>query len=266
MADPNDPETDTRENPDHFLVGRLPKGDRLETDRGPRYKETPPPDVLTGPTPPAVAEPFNAVTATFFVLIALVWGRKVIRAGVERHPFVACCLPILLVGGIGGTLYHAFRSRFVYFLLDVIPISLLGLAGSIYLLYRVGRRSGWVRLGGYTGGAAVVYAVVNGVLFRLLPESLLKNNANLRVNLSYGSLALIVLIPLGFVLVRTRFRHGALVAAALASFAVAWFCRLVDGTGLADLPMGTHWLWHTFGAATTALVIEYFFRLEGEEI
>ena len=54
--------------------------------------------------------------------------------------------------------------------------------------------------------------------------------------------------------------------AALASFAVAWFCRLVDGTLMSDLPMGTHWLWHTFGAITTALMIEYFYRLEREEV
>jgi hypothetical protein len=39
----------------------------------------------------------------------------------------------------------------------------------------------------------------------------------------------------------------------------------VDRTGIVDLPMGTHWLWHTFGAVTTALMIEFFFRLEQEE-
>ena len=67
MADPNQtPPADTRANPDHFLVGQLPRGDRLETDRGPRYKETPPIEVLTGPNPPAVAEPYNAVTAALF--------------------------------------------------------------------------------------------------------------------------------------------------------------------------------------------------------
>ena len=30
------------------------------------------------------------------------------------------------------------------------------------------------------------------------------------------------------------------------------------------LPMGTHWLWHTFGAISTALVVEYFYLVEGE--
>jgi hypothetical protein len=257
---------DRADNPDHFLVGKLPPGHRLPTDGGPIYKETPAVEVLLGPNPPAVAEPYNAVTAAFFILISAVWAGRVLRAGVEKHPFVAGMLPILLVGGIGGTLYHAFRTRFVYFLLDVLPISLLGLAGAIYLLVRVGKRAGWRRLAAYGAGAVAVYLFLNGVIFRGLLRGALAGNPQLAVNLSYASLAVVLLVPLGFVLARTRFRHAALVLAALASFAVAWFCRLVDGTGLADLPMGTHWLWHTFGAVTTALVIEYFFRLEREEV
>ena len=40
-------------------------------------------------------------------------------------------LPLLLVGGIGGTLYHGLRSSKANFLLDVIPIYLLGLIVTI---------------------------------------------------------------------------------------------------------------------------------------
>lgn len=255
--------TERGDNPDHFLVGRLPRGDRLPTDGGPRYKETPALEVLTGPNPPAVAEPFNAVTASFFVLIAVAWGGRVLRAGVDKHPFVASMMPVLLAGGIGGTLYHAFRSRFAYFLLDVVPISLLGLAGGVYLAVRLWRRKGWL----YLFASAGAYAAMNALfLFLLAPVPALARFRTLAVNVSYASLAVVVIIPLVAILVRTRFRHGGLVVAALASFAVAWFCRLVDGSGLTDLPMGTHWLWHTFGAVTTALTVEYFFRLEREGV
>ena len=31
-----------------------------------------------------------------------------------------------------------------------------------------------------------------------------------------------------------------------------------------DLPMGTHWRWHVFGAVTTQALYEYFYRLEGD--
>jgi hypothetical protein len=252
------------DNPDHFLVGAV--SGRLKTDGGPRYKETPLEEVLTGPNPPYIAEPYNAATAALFILIAVIWGWRVLKAGVRNHPFVASCLPILLVGGIGGTLYHASRSQFIYFLLDVIPISLLGLAGSIYLLVRIGSHAGWQRLVGYGLGAISVYLFLNGFLFRGLLKSALAHHPQLTVNLSYASLAAIVIIPLIFVLVRTRFRHGTLVAGAIVSFGIAWFCRLVDQSMMTDLPMGTHWLWHLFGALTTAMMIEYFFRLEQEEV
>ena len=47
----------------------------------------------------------------------------------------------------------------------------------------------------------------------------------------------------------------------LACFGHAWFFRLVDNVGLVNIPMGTHWLWHTYGAACTVFIFEYFYRL-----
>ncbi|MFO0851726.1 MAG: hypothetical protein U0871_24650 [Gemmataceae bacterium] len=239
---------------DHFLVGRLP--DRMP-DRGPRYKETPPDH--HAPTAPPVAEPWNAVTAALFVVIVIGWVVR-LRGRLRDYPFLAGCLPILLAGGVGGTLYHAYRTRLAYFLLDVIPIQLLGLAGSIYLTTRLVHGAKLWRVLGIAVGLLVVFAAVNEGLFRLLNLPL----RNLRVNLNYAALALIILVPLGVVLVRTRFRHVGWVAGGLASFAIAWFCRLIDGTPYDTLPMGTHWLWHTFGAVTTQATMEYFYRIEGE--
>src|SRR5690349_15240074 len=101
--------TTTQEpEPDHFFLGRLP--DRLP-DGGPRYKETPP-----DPTLVSVAEPYNAVTAALFLVIVLAWGWR-LWGRFGRYPFLAACGPILLAGGIGGTLYHAFRTQRAYFLL-----------------------------------------------------------------------------------------------------------------------------------------------------
>jgi hypothetical protein len=28
--------------------------------------------------------------------------------------------------------------------------------------------------------------------------------------------------------------------------------------------MGCHWLWHTFGAISTAMMIQFFYKVEGE--
>jgi hypothetical protein len=144
----------------------------------------------------------------------------------------------------------------VYFWLDVIPIQLLALAGAVYLTVRMWRRSGWL----YVVGAVAVYLGTSYTLFQLVPL----RNRHVAVNLNYAALAVMILLPMALALVKTRFRHGGWVAAALVSFVIAWFFRLVDLKMGAYLPMGSHWLWHTFGAVTTALLIEFYYRVEGE--
>jgi hypothetical protein len=245
----------TRPEPDWGLVGAQPN--RLP-DRGPRYAETPTDPYA--PDAPLIAEPYNAATAALFVVIVAYWLVR-LRGRYRRFPFLVSCLPVLLVGGIGGTLYHAFRTRQTYFFLDVLPISFLGLAGALYLTFRLGRWHGWVRVGAYAVGAILSYVLVNGLIFRTLR---FEQFPNLPVNLSYASLALVVLIPLFGVLIYTKFRWAGLVWAGLACFAIGFFCRLVDRTPYGDLPMGTHWLWHLFGAACTQFLIAYFYRLESE--
>lgn len=234
--------------PDYGLLtsGRMP-------DLGPRYTETPADPTAAGA--PLIAEPWNAVTASFFVVIVVAWLWR-LRGRYRDYPFLMSCLPVLLAGGIGGTLYHALRTSVVFFLLDVVPIMLLGLAGSVYMAIRLPRWLAWKAL----GGAFLAYIAVNGV-FRMLPNQ----SVQWAVNISYASLACLIMTPLALVLIRTQFRHGAWVAAGLVSFVIAWFFRLVDSQIGPYLPMGSHWLWHTFGAITTALLIEYFYRVEGEK-
>lgn len=233
------------------LTGRLP-------DRGPRYQETPADPYAADA--PRIAEPWNAGTASLFVVIVLAWLRRV-RGRYTKFPFLLSCLPILFVGGVGGTLYHATRTRSLYFYLDVLPISVLGIAGAAYLAVRLWKRRGYaylvVALLGYVGLSTLFFAV-------LAPMPAFREFRTLGVNVTYAALATVLLVPLGVTLWRTRWRHVGLVAAALASFGIAWFMRLVDGSPLVDLPMGTHWLWHTFGAVTTWFVVEYFYRVEGE--
>lgn len=230
-----------------ILMGRL-------ADGGPRYTETPP--ELAGRL---VAEPWNAATAALFILITLLWMWR-LRGRYRQFPFLTCGLPILLAGGIGGTLYHATRASRLFFLLDVIPISLLGLGGAVYAALRLWGRRGWW----YLPAVALTYLAVNGLLFRTLPPA--GGNVQLRVNLSYATLAAILLVPIAFILIQTRFRNGGWIVAGLLSFTIAWFFRLVDqGIGL-YLPMGSHWLWHAFGAVATWCLIEYFYRLEATAV
>jgi len=233
-----------------LLNGRMPDG-------GPRYVETPLDPFADGA--PLVAEPWNTVTATFFIWIALYWLWRV-RGRLRDFPFLVACMPILLAGGVGGTLFHGTRAARFFFLLDVIPISLLGLAGGLFMASRLmGKRPPLTRLA-VLCGVIVFYAVVNRLFFAALGPM----NRQLIINLSYASLASIVLLPVILVLWKTRFRHGGWVVAGTLSFAIAWVARLVDQYSADYLPMGSHWIWHTFGALTTAFIVTYFYRVEAE--
>lgn len=226
--------------------GRLPDG-------GPAYVETPADPYAPGA--PLVAEPWNTVTASFFIWIAVAWLWRV-RGRYRELPFLVSCLPILLAGGVGGTLFHGTRRSQVFFLLDLIPISLLGLAGAAFMAYRyVGRRRAWVLV-----LLLVFYTVCNRLFFVAVGPV----NRQLSINLSYASLAVLVLTPVGLVLWRTRFRHGGWVVAGATSFALAWFFRLYDQHSATHLPMGSHWLWHTFGAISTAAMVQFFYKVEEE--
>jgi hypothetical protein len=218
--------------------------DRL-ADWGPRYTETPPGD---GPFERTLAEPWNTVTASLFIWLVLFWAWRT-RGKFHQHPFFTACLPILFAGALGGTLFHARRSSPTFFLLDILPIYGLGLLISLFL---------WIRLEPKLRYLLGMVAMLG--LLQVLGQW--KLPTQWAVNLSYASLALIVLLPLGVLLGRTGFRDASWVYASLACFAVAWVCRIVDT--LKPLPMGTHWLWHIFGAATTWTLGEYVYRREGQ--
>src|SRR5205814_194316 len=81
MADPNEPTA----GPDPFFV--TDQANRL-ADGGPRYKETPP-----DPAVVPVAEPWNAITASLFILLVLVWVWR-LWGRFGRFPFLSSCLPI----------------------------------------------------------------------------------------------------------------------------------------------------------------------------
>jgi hypothetical protein len=218
-------------------------------DGGPLYAETPAEIRAHAEFSGSVAEPWNAATAFLFVLIVAFWAVR-LRGRIVHFPFLALSLPLLLVGGFGGTLYHGLRSWKGYFLMDVIPIYLLGLIVTIYW---------WIRLGPRLRDLLAMLVVL-GILQLLgvwqLPTAW-------AINLSYAMLAMLILAPLSVVLIRTRGRHAGWVATALVSFAIGWFCRIADYWDPPLLPMGTHWLWHTFGALTTAALTEYVFLIEG---
>jgi hypothetical protein len=214
-------------------------------DGGPPYVET---DFTR-----RLVEPCNAITAAIFIGIVVYWLWRM-RGHYREHLFICVCMPILLAGGIGGTIYHALRAHYVFFLLDVIPIGLLVVMGSIYL---------WIRLRPKWWHLVILAAIVS--VFPLL--FVFHVETHLAIVLHYIALALLVLVPVAIVLMRTRFRHVNLIKLTLVCFGFAILFRFIDPLSAPILPgLGTHWLWHIGGAVTTVVLAEYFYRLETEPI
>jgi hypothetical protein len=215
-------------------------------DGGPRYVETPvDPDHFSG----LVAEPWNTGSALLFIIIAGGWAWA-LRGRYRDHPFLTMCLPILATGGIGGVLYHGLRIYRVFFLMDVIPIFVLGLTVTLWL---------WIRLGPrllHLLGLIALLALLQSIARYQLPRQW-------AINVSYGSLAVLILAPVVLSMVRTKFRHAGWVYTSVACFAIAWIFRISDTVRPPLLPMGTHWLWHTFGALTTLSLSIYVYHIEG---
>lgn len=214
-------------------------------DGGPNYVETPPDlERFTG----SIAEPWNTASAALFVIIPIVWA-LFLRGRYRERPFLVACLPILATGGIGGVLFHGLRTVAFYRFLDVVPIFILGLGVSVWL---------WIRLG------PKLHHLVGMIAFLgfLQLQAFFQLPIHWAINISYAALAAIVLIPLILALLRTRFRYAGWVYSALAFFAIAILCRGADPVRPPLLPMGTHWLWHTFGALTAASLSIYVYRIE----
>jgi hemolysin III len=91
--------------------------------------------------------------------------------------------------------------------------------------------------------------------------SILEMPRAMRPVAGYPTLAISILLPVIWNLVRERWADGGLVLAALAVFVGAVGFRSIDGRWLVEtLPMGTHWLWHSLGAASVHLLIVYIWR------
>ncbi|MEL7532174.1 MAG: hypothetical protein AAFN10_12730, partial [Bacteroidota bacterium] len=99
----------------------------LSRDNGPIYTET--------NLDQLIVEPWNAASAIIFVFIALYWLVR-LKNQIRQHIFLYVSSWILLIGGVGGFLYHAFRVSEVFLTMDWVPIAILSLAGSGFFFYQ----------------------------------------------------------------------------------------------------------------------------------
>lgn len=201
-------------------------------DNGPVYRETV--DLSE-----FIVEPWNAWSSLTFVVVALVLLRQ-LRGNFKTYPFIVFfCVPLLIFGGLGSTLFHAFRSSVWLLLMDVFPIIVLVLGVSIWMWLKV-LSPKWL----------VIPVIVLFVGFTYLSRQLFDGQD--QISAGYVVRGTMLLLPCYLYLSRTKFYMGRLFAGAVACFALALLFRFLDEKiELQWMPWGTHWLWHVstaFGA------------------
>ena len=194
-------------------------------------------------------EPWNMVTSILFLVPGIYWLIK-LKGFSRQYAFLSSANWLMLIGCIGGSIYHGLRRWRVFLFMDWVPIALLCLMASIYF---------WIKLTGkwfYGLIAFVVFLAIEGGTRFLISGT---TNIQLAISLNYSVMVLMILLPLILLLIKTRWENWQTVALALTSFVIAISFRVYDH--LTTLSIGTHFLWHAFGVIATALMFRYLYRL-----
>lgn len=207
-------------------------------DGGPLYTET---DFTH-----TIVEPWNAVSSLAFLVPALLWAYR-LRHVPRENAFLLYCACLLFIGGCGSTLYHAFRSSEALIVMDYLPMAIATLSISIYFWLSLFKNWYWILL-----------IILPTFLLRYLVfPKLGHHNA---INASYFLTGVLIFLPNIIFLIKNEWRHWHFAFFGLLAFAISLAFRQIDAWHPPLLPMGTHFLWHLFGALGCHFVAAYIFR------
>lgn len=192
-------------------------------------------------------EPLNMISAGFFVVMAVYWIMK-LNGYSKNHKILSIGSYILLIGSVGGTIYHGFRLHPFFILMDWLPILILCTYITVYFWAKVLKN--WL----YALIVLSVFVTVEFVAYKMLSAT----NMNLANNVNYALIVISAICPLGLYLQQTRFIFGKWVFISIGFFCIALFFRIADSWNLVHT--GTHFLWHTFGAVATQAIFLYLYK------
>jgi len=196
-------------------------------------------------------EPLNTITSCFFLAIAVYWTFK-LWGNFKRHTFLSIALILLYIGGIGGTTYHGLRRWPIFIMMDWVPIMLLCLAAGTYFLAKITK---WY----FAISIIIIYAFFQTFLRKQFTGA----DFQIFININYAFMAAIVLLPVLGYLIKTAWKDGKWVGFALLAFTFALTFRITDKWEI--LSVGTHFLWHTFGAIASFCMLKYIYLVNEKE-
>lgn len=223
--------------PMHFLLEEILK----VPDGGPIYRETTDLSLL-------VVEPWNAYSSLTFLVPAFLFLWQ-LRGQYSAYGFlVYFCSPMLVLGGLGSTFFHAFRASPWLLAMDVLPIVLLTVGISIWMWLKVLPQKSYI-------WPVLIVFIGLTVLSTLFLEG------QDRISAGYFVRGVMLFLPCFLFLRQTEFRYAYSFFAAVAFFVLALVFRFADEkTNIGFMPWGTHWLWHVSTAIGGYFLGEYLIR------
>jgi hypothetical protein len=214
-------------------------------DGGPVYAET--------NTDFIIVEPWNAVSSIIMMIPAIIWAFKIFPY-YRKYIFLTLLLPLGFLGGLGSTLFHAFRHSPVFLVMDVLPSALLTLALTIYLWVKILRRWWYIFI--------IVIASIG--LRVLVFNSQLPEHTT--INISYAITGIFVGLPLIMIMIKSGYYRIWDVVLSIGFFILALLFRELDKYPFTYMAMGTHFLWHLFSAVGSYFVFSYVYYLTDKDI
>jgi hemolysin III len=206
-------------------------------DGGPIYTETNPCHLIV--------EPWNALSSLFIVIPAIIWFIR-IRKEYRNYPFLVYCIALMILGGTGSTIFHAFRVSKIFLYLDVLPTAILSLSIGVYFWLKLLKKL-WV-----VSILLFISILLRLIFFRNLPS-------HTAINVSYAFSGVFVALPLILILINSRGYKMMMVILAIVFFILALIFRETDTYNISLFPMGAHFLWHFFSGTGAYFLLEYLY-------
>lgn len=211
--------------------------DQILQDGGSLYFETNPDHFIV--------EPWNAVSSLFIVIPAIIWAIR-IKENYKNYAFMFYCIILMILGGSGSTIFHAFRASKFFLIMDVLPTAVLSLLIGIFFWLKLVKNWWYVIL------LFILFIVPRFLFFMNLPQ-------HTAINISYAFSGIFIGLPLVIILVKTSGYKIGLVVIAITLFILALIFREADTYPLSFFPMGTHFLWHVFSGLGAYFLLDYLY-------
>lgn len=201
-----------------------------------------------------IVEPWNALSSLFIILPAIYWLFQ-IGSEYRNYKFLIFCIPLMILGGSGSTLFHAFRTSRFFLILDILPTAILTLAIAIYF---------WIKV--FNKWWHILFIIIPSIILRYWIFTSDYFHEFMAINLAYITTGTLIGLPLLILLVKTKFYKVAEVIAAIILFIGAIMFREMDSRPINFLPMGTHFLWHTLTGFGAYFILSYLYHFRKREL